>query len=171
MPWEKPPCSDIPVPVQSGGEPGCSVWASGISGASICWPQTPSLHQVQVSRVARYVPWAHGHREATQEYPSHTLFPAPGWPYLSAEEDECSHTACGACGGCPLTPCMIPNTTMLLVPVDGRKFWSRAQRLVEPFPKSSEQEPVLTQLLAVGICCWCRNNPSHDSGAASVRCS
>lgn len=83
VPWEKPPCSDIPVPVQSGGEPGCSVWASGISGASICWPQTPSLHQVQVLQVARYMPWAHGHREvllATQEYPSHTLFPASGWP-------------------------------------------------------------------------------------------
>ena len=39
------------------------------------------------------------------------------------------------------------------------------------FPKSPEQEPVLTQLLAVSTCCWCRNNPSHDSGAAFVRCS
>lgn len=39
------------------------------------------------------------------------------------------------------------------------------------FPQSPEQELVLTPLLAVNTCCWCRNNPSRDSGAAFVRCS
>lgn len=28
-----------------------------------------------------------------------------------------------------------------------------------------------TQLLAGSTCCWCRNTPGHDSGAAFVRCS
>lgn len=38
-------------------------------------------------------------------------------------------------------------------------------------PRSPEQKLVLTQLLAVNTCCWCRNNPSHDSGAAFAKCS
>lgn len=36
VPWEShPPCSDVPGHIQCRGEPGCSAWATGISGARL----------------------------------------------------------------------------------------------------------------------------------------
>lgn len=131
-------------------------------------------HEVQVLQVAYYVHWARRHWEALlapQGPPSHTLFPAPGWfketketTYFSAEEDECSCATHGT-HPCPLPLLQLWNLT----PPCSWPHWMRRRE-----PKgwqSPEQELVLTPLLAVNTCCWCRNNPSHDSGAAFVRCS
>ena len=135
-------------------------------------------YQMQVLQVANYVHWTH-HWEvllATQGPPSHTLFPAPGWfkktkeaTYFSSEEDERSCAAHGTCGGCHFPYSGHGSSHHHALGPIGQV--AKSPQAGRAFPQSPEQEPVLTQLLAVSTCCWCRNNPSHDSGAAFVRCS
>lgn len=103
-------------------------------------------------------------------------FQQPGWfketretTYFSAEEDDCSYAAHGTRGGCPFPYSRYGSSHHHALGPIGRE--AKNPKAGRAFPQTPEQELVLTQLLAVSTCCWCRNNPSHDAGAAFVRYS
>lgn len=159
FPWENLPMFRCSWP--------CSVcwrgWKQPVSGAHLASGTSCALSLSSLGGPAGYM----------VGLLSHTLYLAPGWfkeprelIYFPAEEEERSHAAQGAApmGAAPISYCRCSSSHHHAVCPAGHK--AKSPRAGRAFPLNPEQELVLTQLLAVSTCRWCRNNASHGSGEA-----
>lgn len=169
VPWENLPMLRCSWPPSVRREPGCSAWVAGTSVASPASGQSCMWHIMCIGLITTgRSHWLHRDLLPTLYSQHQDGSRRPRRPLISQLRRMGAHTLLkGPMVAAPFPYSGYGSSHHCAPGPAGRE--AKSPKAGKDFAQSPGQEPVLTQPLAESTCCWCRNNPSHDSGAAFVR--